>query len=146
VPVQVPSVYTDASPEHRLSRRQTSFIDLAMRVATSCSDSPTFRHGAVLVTGGRIISACSNTWKTSSFSSRFRSPGTGIGTRHAEVSCILGIGRELTAGATVYVVRVNRKGLPRMSKPCSMCMKTMRFVGIKKVIYTTSSGISKMRL
>lgn len=130
-----------------MSRRQRSYIDLAMDIAASGSQSPCFRHGAVLVTGGRVIRAAANTWKHSSFGTRFRTRGTGLGTHHAEVSCVLGIDRELTEGATVYVIRINREGLLRMSLPCQMCQAVLQFVGVKSVVYSIDEQtFGKLRL
>ncbi len=119
-----------------MSNRQHACIDLARRTAAAASDSPCFRHGAVLTMSGRVISSAANTSKHSAFGMRFRLPGLGDATRHAEVSCILGIDRSLTEGATVFVVRINKEGLLRMSRPCRMCQECMRFVGIKEVIYS----------
>ena len=38
------------------------------------------------------------------------------------------------------MVRINREGYPRMSKPCSMCESAMKHVGVKRVVYTNRDG------
>jgi len=38
--------------------------------------------------------------------------------------------------ATLYVARVNRMGLPLLSKPCIRCAQSIRAVGIRKVVWT----------
>ena len=96
----------------------------------------TFRHGAVLIRGGSIINVAANSDNHTSFGQRFRT-APGRATHHAELACVLGIDRSSTQGATMYVARINKKGRWKMSKPCSMCHEAMKFVGIKRVVYTT---------
>lgn len=103
--------------------------------AAEQSGHDTFRHGAVLVRGGSIISISANSDNHTAFGQRFRtSPGRA--TQHAEVACVLGVDRTMTNGGVIYVARVNRSGEWKMSKPCSMCHEVMKFVGVKKVVYT----------
>ena len=40
----------------------------------------------------------------------------------------------------LYVVRLDRKGKLRMSKPCKKCQKLIDFHNIKKVHYSTNEG------
>ena len=94
------------------------------------------RHGAVLVKGGTIINSSYNKDKFSSFGNRFRRQGLGPATHHAELGCILGVDKSKTTGATVYVVRINKLGQYRLSKPCPMCHEILKFCGVKKVVYT----------
>jgi len=68
----------------------------------------------------------------------------GPGTHHAELGCILGIAREVTSGADVYVCRVNKQNEFRLSKPCRMCHDILKHVGVKRVYYTTDNGNVKM--
>ena len=96
-------------------------LKIAAKVAEQ-SGYGRFRHSA-------------NSDNHTSFGQRFRTR-PGRATHHAETSCVLGVNRTATTGATVYVARVNRQGEWRMSKPCSMCHEVMKFVGIKKVVYT----------
>ena len=103
--------------------------------AAENSEHDTFRHGAVLVKGGSIINIAANNDNHTPFGERFRtSPGRA--THHAELGCIMGIDRSTTTGGVVYAARVNKAGEWKMSKPCSMCHEAMKFVGIKKVVYT----------
>ena len=109
-------------------------LKIAAKVAEQ-SGYGRFRHGAVLVKGGSVLNVSANSDNHTSFGQRFRTR-PGRATHHAETSCVLGVNRAATTGATVYVARVNRQGEWRMSKPCSMCHEVMKFVGIKKVVYT----------
>lgn len=97
------------------------------------------RHGAVLVSGGSVLNTGHNSACYSAFGNRFRHEGKGPATRHAEISCILGIDKSVTAGASLYVVRIDLDGAYRISRPCCMCMDVMHFVGIRKVYYTTGT-------
>ena len=104
--------------------------------AAEQSEHDTFRHGAVLIKGGSVLNIAANNDNHTSFGQRFRSQ-PGRATQHAETACVLGIDRAITQGATVYAARINRSGEWKMSKPCSMCHEVMKFVGIKRVVYTT---------
>ena len=126
-----------------LSKRQRRYFDLAKNIAYSSSYEK-LRHGAVLVRGGSVINAACNKDNFSSFGSRFRDPEAGHGTHHAELGCILGIAREVTTGADIYVCRVNKQNEFRLSKPCKMCHEILKHVGVKREYYTTDNGSVKM--
>ena len=95
-----------------------------------------FRHGATLIRGGSVLNISSNSGSYTSFGQRFRDPSVGKATHHAETACVLGLDKSITQGGTIYVARINKKGEWRMSKPCPMCHEVMKFVGVKKVVYT----------
>lgn len=98
------------------------------------------RHGAVLVKGGSVINTACNKDHFNSFADRFRPHDCGPATKHAEVHCILGLTKQQTAGADMFVCRINRRGDFRMSKPCMMCHIALKNAGIKRVFYTTNYG------
>ena len=104
------------------------------------SDETRTCHGAVLVKGGNIINAARNKWSYSSFGKRFRERDKGISTLHAELAAVLNLDRSITRGTDIYVVRVDKAGEFRMSKPCSMCETALKHVGIKRIYYTTDDG------
>ena len=126
-----------------LSKRITRYFDLAKNTAFN-SNYGKLRHGAVLVKGGSIINTCFNKDKFCSFGGKFRDPERGPATIHAELGCILGIPRDVTTGADIFVCRVNNAGKFRNSKPCAMCHEVMKHVGIKRVYYTTNEGSVEM--
>lgn len=122
------------------SNNAFSFIDLAKTQALK-SNYGNFRHGAVLVSGGRVINTGYNKDRFTNFGSRFRPCGFGNATLHAELDAILNIDRKKTQGATIYVVRIsNDRDLFRNSKPCSMCHAALMFVGVKQVIYSVDEN------
>jgi len=122
------------------SGKVARFMSLAKNVARQ-SEFSDYRHGAILVKGGSIISTSPNKDSFCSFGARFRNGHhqPGHATRHAEIGAILGLDRSITDGATLYVARIGKADEFRMSKPCQMCESTLRHVGIKRVIYTINN-------
>tara|TARA_R110000824_G_scaffold12623_10_gene55379 strand:+ start:32438 stop:32803 length:366 start_codon:yes stop_codon:yes gene_type:complete len=114
-------------------------MDLAKKIALQGTYGG-FKHGAILLRGGKIINTSCNKNNHCAFGSRFRQRDEGTPTLHAEIGCILNLDRSTTAGATMLVVRVGKTGEYRMSKPCSMCREVLKHVGIKKVYYTDKNG------
>ena len=127
----------------QVTKKINRFFSSAKNVASNSSYGK-IRHGALLVKGGSIINACCNKDSYSSFGKRFRSPHRGHATVHAELGCVLGIPRNVTSGADIYVCRINRNGQFRNSKPCAMCHSVLKHVGIKRVYYTTSHNTIEM--
>ena len=120
----------------KLSKSRKRYFDLAKRAAME-STYGKLRHGAVVVKGGSVVSFGFNKSNHCQFGQRFRHMDKGPATQHAEISAILGLPRSATQGADVYVVRINNDCDWRMSKPCPMCEQALRFVGVKRVFYTT---------
>jgi tRNA(Arg) A34 adenosine deaminase TadA len=120
----------------KLSKTKKRYFDLAKRAAMESSYGK-LRHGAVVVKGGSVVSFGFNKSNHCQFGQRFRHMDKGPATQHAEISAILGLPRSATQGADVYVVRINNDCDWRMSKPCPMCEQALRFVGVKRVFYTT---------
>ena len=120
----------------KLSKTKKRYFDLAKRAAMESSYGK-LRHGAVIVKGGSVVSFGFNKSNHCQFGQRFRHMDKGPATQHAEISAILGLPRSATQGADVYVVRINNDCDWRMSKPCPMCEQALKFVGVKRVFYTT---------
>jgi len=129
------------------SNKTQNYLTLAKRAAQQ-SQHDTFKHGAVLVRGGSVMNTSYNKDQHKKFGNRFRNTRTcGHATHHAELGVVLGLDRKVTAGSTVYVVRVNREGEYRNSRPCQMCQNVLKFCGIKKVVYTTGeNSVTKIKL
>ena len=115
--------------------RNSRYFNIARKVAY-CSGQEDYRHGAVLVKGGSVISTSYNKNRPISFATRFCGAHDGIATLHAELGAILGLDRTVTEGASLYVCRVGKSGIFRLSKPCPMCTAAMRHVGVKRVFWT----------
>lgn len=125
------------------TKKINRFFSFARNVASG-SPYGKIRHGAVLAKGGSVINAAFNKENYSSFGTRFRSRHRGHATVHAELGSVLGLPREVTTGADVYVCRINKEGLFRNSKPCSMCHAALKHVGVKRVYYTTNHNTVEM--
>jgi len=122
-----------------MSNRIQRYLSAAKKIAQQ-GDCEKTSHGAILVKGGNVINAAHNKWSYSSFGKRFRERDKGISTLHAELAVVLNLDRSITQGTDIYVVRVDRAGEFRMSKPCSMCESALKHVGIKRIYYTTDDG------
>lgn len=126
------------------SKKQINILNLAYNVANQ-SNVGRFRHGAVLVSHGKIINVSSNDNRFCDFGTKFRSQ-PGKATLHAELGAILNVSNKSTKNSVIYVVRVSTNGELRNSKPCSMCEAAMKFVGISRVIYSVDGGYEEMKL
>lgn len=127
-----------------LSKKDRKLIELAKRI--SYQSDFTQKHGAVLSKGSTVINTAFNKNKFSSFAMRFKKQNPKDATIHAELGAILNMDRKQTEGSIVYVVRTNKQQEFRMSKPCDMCEEALRWVGIKKVVYSTNSGFEETKL
>ena len=125
------------------TKKTSRFFNLARNIASN-SEYGKIRHGAVLVKGGSVLNACHNKDSYSSFGGRFRAAHKGHDTVHAELGCILGMPRNVTTGADIYVCRINKEGDFRYSKPCPMCHAALKHVGVKRVYYTTNDNTIEM--
>lgn len=122
------------------------YFELAANVAAQ-GNFYNYKHGAVLVKGGSVINTAHNECVHSKLADRFKKHD-GWGTRHAELNVCLGIDRKVTNDSDIYVVRISKQGEPRNSKPCAMCMDTMKFVGVRRVYYSISEtqyGVINLR-
>ena len=119
---------------HQYSGRVGRYLEHAKKVAQQSDED--YRHGAVLVKGGSVINSSANKNSYCSFGMRFRKKDLGLATVHAELGAILGVDKKLTHGATIYVARIGKQGMYRPSQPCGMCMAAMRYVGVKRVVFT----------
>ena len=130
--------YNTIAPErfHTYTGKVKRYMDVAKKVALQ-SDFPDYRHGAVLVKGNSIRNTTYNKDNFCSFGKRFQKDHTGRTTVHAELGVILWLDRSITSGATVYVARVGKTDDEyKLSKPCSMCHAALKYVGVKRVVYT----------
>ena len=123
--------------------RNSRYFNIARKSAL-CSEQSDYKHGAVLVKGGSVINTSCNKNRLVSFGSRFCTEHNGTPTLHAELGAILGIDRNITEGASLYVARVGKDGGFRLSKPCPMCTAAMTYVGIKRVYWTIDDNSCAM--
>jgi tRNA(Arg) A34 adenosine deaminase TadA len=120
-----------------MMNRDQRAINLALKVAKT-SNHKKAKHGAVLTKGGSILNLATNSYNYCSFASRFKREEWQTCLEHAEISCIKGLDRAVTKGATIYVARINKAGESDLSKPCSLCQDVLKYVGVKKAVYTVN--------
>lgn len=113
-----------------LSASQQKWLDVAIKIAGSSEQRQ--KHGCIIISSGNPIAVGINKYKNS--------PDTikdmpGIYSRHAEQDAIARAGMA-AKGATIYVARVSRQGLPMLSRPCFNCHKAIVDAGITKIVYT----------
>src|SRR5574341_205668 len=53
---------------------------------------------------------------------------------HAEIAAL--VRSKSTKGHKIIVVRVDKKGNPKMAKPCPICFEAIRQAGIKEIEYS----------
>lgn len=126
------------------SRKMLKHFELARNMANQ--NDTKFRHGAVLVSNGTVINASANSKRFCSFAARFRQPQKGLATLHAEMGAILNMPRDVTNNSDIYVVRVNQQNEYRNSAPCAMCQAALKFVGVKRVYYSTDDRFEMVKL
>lgn len=96
-------------------------------------------HCAQIYSGGKLLSTGFNSDKLNSFVTTFaHHPAARM---HAEVNAVLLARKKIDLrGAKMYVAKIGRNGELGNSKPCAMCMQTLRLYGIKRVTYTMHDG------
>ena len=118
----------------------TNGIRLAAEESARLSNfPPRFQVGCVCFKGKRILSCGFNQIRSfSRIPNRYKIFEYSL---HAEQHAIgLVRNKEVLRGASILVVRINRHGDLRLARPCPMCMNTIRFFGLKEILYSDSFG------
>lgn len=106
-------------------------MNLATNLAMSSDCN--FKHGAVVVKGGRIVSTGIN---------RFKNHPMMVSPEHIKEHC--SVHAEVDAirklknarGATIYIARIGKRGNQALSRPCDSCYTAIQKAGINKIVYT----------
>lgn len=115
------------------------FLRLAYDLGNAHQFDPSldFKHCAVIVRGGKILSVGYNRRGWNGLSEHYRANDYSC-TVHAEADAIISKRRKIRfEGAKIYVVRLKAFGLVGNSKPCVMCSQMLKSYGFKRVHYTT---------
>lgn len=99
-------------------------LNLAARVARR-SSCPTYKHGAVVEKGGRVLALAPNS----------NVPVRGMLSTHAEFAALRRAG-EAARGADIYVARARGGTSTSLSKPCPSCATWIAFYGVARVFHT----------
>lgn len=124
-----------------LSRAETQFLDLAVRLAAG-RQAKGYRLGAVAVRSGRVLGTGVNRHRNDVAVCRILPRASW--SVHAEDACLRRIA--VTRGANLYIARVSATGKPRMARPCIRCWALCVEAGISKIIYTTNGGSAVERI
>ena len=96
------------------------------------------RMGAVIFSKKKIISSSTNYACRSARHLRQKYTRW-KGSIHAEVAAVINAKRDLK-GASIFVIRINRRGEWRLAKPCKHCREYLEWVGIRFCYYSTNDG------
>lgn len=102
-----------------------------------------FRHGCVLVTGGKVLALTCNA------SNRTVLAGRIMSSMHAEMVALSFAYRgnrnpRRMRHMDLYVVRLGNNDSMMDSKPCTCCVKALRKMGVKRVYYSCNAGTVRM--
>ena len=128
-----------------MTRKQKSFFDAAKAVSES-SEFPKVHIGCVITEGNhRIISSGCNSTKTHPLQKQLNSERfevDSVHSLHAEVSALLPLMKEDIdfSKVEIYTHRNYANGKIAMARPCPSCMKLIKYLGVKKIHYTTADG------
>ena len=65
---------------------------------------------------------------------------------HAEMDACLDASRDELIGAEIYIVRVRKDGSRGLAKPCNICTRMLKSMGITKAYYSTEGGYGETML
>lgn len=117
-----------------LSRREQRFLEIAKSVARTSRCRQ--KHGAVIVVAGNVLATGVNKDRNSPLNLRYPEVLTGA-SYHAEFDAIRKLQYKIPYRATIYVARVNKQNIPRLSRPCNQCWNLLQQYNIHEVVYTT---------
>ncbi len=129
-----------------ISHSDKKFMMKAIRIARNSTVS--YRHGAIIVSGGRIISTGYNKYGSSKIGREIY-PKNRDPTIHAELKAILNTTNlDILKGSTLYSARAGRGKNNNycISTPCPSCVFVMKRFGIKKIVYYDGANFIKENL
>lgn len=135
----------------KLSKRDQTFIDMALRNAMCTDKISGARMCAIIAIRGKVISFGNNQYKTHPLQATFSKNDEAV-FLHAEIDSIRHAVKFINVDdlkkATLYVARAKhdrKKGfVSGMSKPCKGCMSAIESFDIGRVVYTTDNDVMVM--
>ena len=97
-----------------------------------------YKVGAVIFKNGKIISTGYNVSKgTSALARKYFQHAS----MHAEITAVLRYmyHSDILKGADIFVYRESIAGVPRLSKPCAMCVSVLQEMGIRRAYWSTDT-------
>ena len=124
-------------------------FDHLLLAYTVAKQSPSrYRLGAVVAKGNRVLGVgFNNQGKTHPIMRKYDPGEFRPGGIHAEVKACQGASYRELSNAEIYVARILRSGEPALAKPCEICQRFLRAMGVKKAYYSMPEGrMGKMEL
>ena len=136
--------------ESGLSKKKEQYLRYAKK-ASEFSDSSRVNIGAALIIGHKVVNIGFNTNKTNPLQSKIDTKFFNCkcsGKIHAETMALYPYIKENIQlnNAILVTYRQKKDGTLGMSRPCDRCMKLIKQLGIKKLIYTTDDGFAEEKL
>jgi deoxycytidylate deaminase len=104
----------------------------------SVAKTPSYKLGAALFNGSRLVSVGFNVYGKTHPSSRERNFDKNLHAEHAAL--IKRQHYDGDAGLVLYVYRENRTGRPVCSRPCSNCSSLARLGGVGRIRFVNEDG------
>ena len=110
-------------------RMKTEFLDECLEL--SSLSNMMHKHGAVVILNGEVVGRGYNYWE------KFHNTIS----VHSEAAAIMDARKRITRKdfkkAWMMVVRANKSGDLRLSKPCKMCRKLCEEYKLSRILYST---------
>ena len=136
----------ESDPKAKVNNK---YLKLALRCidGNEYDSDPQYKHAAVIVKGGRVLSIGTNKGKTHPKSVVTDDKGESYSLSiHAEMDAISKIkNKNQLKGATIYVARKGRAGTAGMSCPCKVCQRLINKYVFKRAVFTTDYGTGTMQ-
>lgn len=130
-----------------MNKKRDKFVGEALTTSASSTYSR-IRIGTVIARGNKIVSRGANLCTSHPLQKRFNTLASREAPAHAlhsEMHAIVNAkGKNLT-GCTLYVSRLDRRGLWADCRPCPACSLAIRMAGIAIVVYTSPKGIHTIK-
>ena len=111
-------------------------LKLAIEAAKSSEEE--FKVGAVLYKGGSIIRIEPNSKSYLGYRKKYFAHK--YPTRHAELSAIHQVPRDILENCSILVIRVGKRGDLTCARPCPACYRVLIESGIKSIYYSDYNG------
>lgn len=92
-----------------------------------------YKHGCVIVRGGRVIGVGVNTFRNNPNNVEHPKQEASY---HAETNAMRGLD---VTGATIYVSRINAAKELTLSAPCFNCLERIKLSGAKRVVWSVDA-------
>jgi tRNA(Arg) A34 adenosine deaminase TadA len=99
---------------------------------------------ALIIKGGSLLALAENNYQRLSYPFKKRNCYRHTSGLHSELAVINKCTASQLKGSTIVIYGLGGLHPPRSSKPCSACMKAIKSVGIKKIIYFENEIQKKM--